>query len=111
MSSELTLTILLAGLITFLLRWLPFRYQGDERKPLPPTLQKVLLAIGPAAIAALLTVSLVPMVSTSPLGTKGLGACAALLSIALYKRYFGGIALPTLLGALVFGVAHYFFKF
>jgi hypothetical protein len=47
------------------------------------------------------------MVSTSPLGTKGLAACAALLSIALYKRYFGGIALPTLLGALVFGVVHY----
>lgn len=107
MISEPTLTILLAGVITFLLRWLPFQYQGNERKPLPPYLKRVLLAVGPAAITALLTVSLLPIVSTSLLGTKGLATCAALLSIALYKKYLGGIALPTLLGALVFGVVHY----
>ena len=107
MFSESILTILLAGLITFLLRWLPFWYQGDKKTPLSPTLHKVLFAIGPAAIAALLTVSLLSMISTSPLGRKGCAACVALLSIALYKVYCGGIALPTLLGALMFGLVHY----
>ncbi|XOZ32772.1 AzlD domain-containing protein [Halomonadaceae bacterium KBTZ08] len=107
MTPELTLVVLLAGAMTFLLRWLPFRFQGSDRKPLPIVAQKCLRAIGPAAITALLTVSLLPMVATAPFGRKGLAACVALLCMALAKRSLGGVAIPTLLGALVFGALHY----
>lgn len=108
--SELTLIILLSGIGTFLLRFLPI--WQTRRKPKASSrsgrLQGFLQGIGPAAMTALLTVSLWPMLKGTENSGQGLIVCAALAVIFITKRLFSGIALPTLIGALTYGILMHF---
>ncbi|HLU15282.1 MAG TPA: AzlD domain-containing protein [Burkholderiaceae bacterium] len=104
--SELTLIIILAGAGTFLLRFLPI-WQARRRPAATRTsgrVQAFLQGIGPAAMTALLVVSLWPlMVHNEHIG-QTLATIAALTIIYAVKRWFSGIALPTLAGALCYGI-------
>lgn len=66
-------------------------------------LQRLLRAIGPAAITALLVVSLWPIVTQSGTAATVLAVGLALLVMVIVKRFREGIALPTLLGAATYG--------
>lgn len=98
--------ILLCGAGTFLLRLLPMRWQqrnGDA--DLQPRLRGALQALGPAAIGALLVVSLWPQLQaglTSPLPVLRLTAGVA--AILLTRKVAGGVAIPTLAGVLAYGI-------
>lgn len=108
--SELVLIIVLSGGGTFLLRFLPIwraRRQTSSTTT-SPRLRAFLQGIGPAAMTALLVVSLWPMLQGSEHGAQALVTAAALATIYLTKRWFSGIALPTLMGALTYGVMMHF---
>lgn len=106
MISETILIIILCGVGTFLLRFLPI---WQTRRAAASThssrrIQRLLQGIGPAAIMALLVISLWPMLVTDFQIARGFSALVALAVIALLKHWRGGIALPTLTGALSYGV-------
>lgn len=108
MLSTLHLTILLAGIVTFLLRWLPVMHHSAPRRNLPGSVRQLLAAIGPAALAALLTISLFPMLFDSPFAPQGWNIYVSLLVIILCKNFFSGIAIPTVLGTFFYGICTYF---
>jgi|SRR5699024_2802087 len=99
------LIVILAGLGTFLLRYLPLRKTAKptSSKPRSARSQAFLQAIGPAAITSLLVVSLWPLWTESPPYSAG-AIILALLSIVLIRRFTRDIALPTLMGATVYGL-------
>ncbi len=100
--------IILCGAGTFLLRFLPI-WQHRRKASTRATsgaLHRFLQGIGPAAITALLAVSLWPMLTIS-MG-RGLATVAALIVIVLVKRKIGGIAVPTLTGAVIYGLLMHF---
>lgn len=106
MISDTLLIIILCGGGTFLLRFLPI---WQTRRAATSThgsrrIQRLLQGIGPAAIMALLVISLWPMLVTDFRIARVFGAVIALAVIALLKHWRGGIALPTLTGALTYGV-------
>jgi len=103
MNWELNLAILLAGVATFLLRWLPLRQNPGKHRTLPEAATRILAGIGPAAITALLTLSLAGLVSFPP-DRRALAVATALVFIVICKRVTGGIVVPTLAGALVYGL-------
>lgn len=103
MNWELNLAIVLAGVATFLLRWLPLRQSPGRHRTLPKATTRMLAGIGPAAITALLTLSLASLVRF-PLDSRAPAIAAALVFIVVCKRFLGGIVIPTLAGALVYGV-------
>lgn len=106
--SESDWIVLLCGLGTFLIRWLPMRGQARVREAAAAAgpVQRLLRGIGPAAIAALLAVSFWPMVAVSPDARRTLAVLLALAVILVLKRLTGGIAGPTLAGAAVYGLLH-----
>jgi branched-subunit amino acid transport protein AzlD len=104
--SDTTLIILLCGAGTFLLRFLPI---WQTRRAVATAhsskrVQRLLQGIGPAAIMALLIISLWPTLVTDFHLAKAISALVALMLIAVLKRARGGIALPTLGGALGYGI-------
>lgn len=105
MISQTHLIIVLCGAGTFLLRFLPL--WRNRRKPrgaaAPGPVQGFLQGIGPAAVSALLTVSLWPMVVNGPGVTSAAATLLALVAMYLVKKKMGGIAGPTLVGAAVYG--------
>ncbi|RMX08637.1 branched-chain amino acid transport [Corticibacter populi] len=112
--SRIEWIILLSGVGTFALRWLPLRQARRRlRRPLadaaPSALQRLLAGIGPAAIAALLMVSLLSLPATAgpaqglP-GRQIIAAALALLLVWLLRLRVKGIAMPTLAGALAYGL-------
>lgn len=104
--SELTLIIILSGAGTFLLRFLPI-WQARRRSKAPATsgrFRAFLQGIGPAAMTALLVVSIWPLVQGNEHAGQTLATFVALAVIWLVKHWFSGIALPTLAGALSYGV-------
>ncbi len=110
--SELTLIILLSGVGTFLLRFLPI-WQARRKSRTATTsgrLRAFLQGIGPAAMTALLVVSLWPMVRGSDHAGQALITLAALAVIFATKRWLSGIALPTLTGALSYGLLMHLFS-
>lgn len=111
MISRLDLIVLLCGAGTFLLRFLPMwqtrRKSGTS--VLPGRLHHLLQGIGPAAITALLVVSLWPSFVTNYHLDTALGTGLALLSILVIKRLSGGIAAPTLAGAIIYGLFMHWF--
>ena len=108
--SELALIILLSGAGTFLLRLLPI--WQSRRKPHATLssgrLRAFLQGIGPAAMTALLVVSLWPLMREGAPSGQSLVTLMALVVIFLVKRWLSGIALPTLAGALVYGALMHF---
>ncbi|CAK7017442.1 AzlD domain-containing protein [Kerstersia gyiorum] len=106
--SESDWIVILCGLGTFLIRWLPMRGKAAARNTAAADglAQRLLRGIGPAAIAALLAVSFWPMVAQHPDVWRTLAVLLSLGVILVLKRCFGGIAGPTLAGAAVFGLLH-----
>lgn len=103
--SDLAIIVVLCGAGTFLLRFLPI-WQARRKPHTTHTsrrLRAFLQGIGPAAITALLVVSLWPVQKRDePLG-QIMATVMALAVIYGIKRWRGGIAGPTLAGALVYG--------
>ena len=105
--SRIDLIVLLCGVGTFLLRWIPLwrtRRHSGARAP-SGKVQSLLAGVGPAAIAALLVVSLWGSVAIELRWQRALATALALGCIALARRLLGGgIAAPTLIGAAVYGL-------
>lgn len=101
--------VLLSGVGTFALRWLPWRRAMRPRRPGAhwrgqELLQRALGGVGPAAVAALLLVSLWGLVQAQdPAWRPVLAGLGGLLAVAGVRRLLGGMAWPTLLGALCYG--------
>lgn len=101
------IVVLLCGIGTFLLRFLPLwriRNRPGRARTAPPPVQRFLRAIGPAAISALLVVSLWPLMAAQASACERLAVMAGLLAIAAVRRLSGGIAAPTLAGAAAYGL-------
>ncbi|SDV47747.1 AzlD domain-containing protein [Chitinasiproducens palmae] len=111
--------VLLVGIGTFLLRLLPFLLRGQPERRQPGWLLRLGRGLGPAALLALLCASLYP--GFMPAGGAGAttwqawgrhalphlaGIAAACAAIVVVRRVARGIALPTLAGALAYGVSH-----
>lgn len=98
--------IAISGLGTVLIRTLPMIWQGKspgERHG--RGLRKALNAVGPAAITALLLVSIWDMVTPGNAIETGLPALAGLMGVALGSKYLRSIAWATIAGVLSYGGA------
>ena len=110
--SEVIWIILLCGAGTFLQRWLPFfrarrRAQSGRGSE---SMRLWLSGVGPAAVAALLVISVIGILGAQPNAPRMLTVFAALACVAVVHRLAGGgIALPTLSGAIVYGALTQFF--
>lgn len=113
MRSEIVIAAVLGGGATYLIRYLPIwareRLAGHAA---PPWLRRFLVGLGPAAIAALLVLSLGDLLPESTRGTSswswnswGPMAIGALTVLAVL-RLCRNPALATLAGALGYGLAH-----
>ncbi len=102
---EALLIILLSGVGTFLLRWLPLRQlrRTSAARRVSPRLGRFLQGIGPAAMAALLVVALWPVTSAGASGAQRLAVVLALAVLYGFRRLTGGIAGPTLASAIIYG--------
>lgn len=96
--------IALSGVGTLLIRVLPMMWQGKipggrhDR-----ALRKALNAVGPAAITALLLVSIWGMVALENVAQTGLPIVVGLIGVALGSKYLGSIAWATIAGVLSYG--------
>jgi len=109
--SEMICIIMLCGVGTFLLRWLPFfRARRSAQSGRGSEIARAWLSgVGPAAVAALLVISLIDSIGGQPDAHRLLTVCVALACVAFVHRVaLGGIALPTLSGALVYGALSQF---
>lgn len=106
--SDPVVIIVLCGVGTFLLRVLPIwrHRQALQSRPVGARTRAFLEGIGPAAITALVIVSVWPMMAPGPdeAAMQPLAVLVALASIWLMKRLWGGVAGPTLAGALLYGL-------
>ena len=102
------MVVLLCGVVTFALRWLPFWWASQTRTSANSASTKtreILLGVGPAAIAGLLTVSLWGLVAPDLKPGRSIPALLSMAFIILIRMKFkGSIAAPTLAGAMIFGV-------
>jgi len=108
MSTVTVMTVILcSGIGTFLIRWLPMRWQekGAGGAMKAGWLRRALDAIGPAAIVALLTVSLVGLLDLRSPAGSALPLLAGLLGVMAGRRYLRTIAWSTLAGVLAYGAA------
>lgn len=104
--SDLAVIVVLCGAGTFLLRLLPI-WQARRRPRASAAsgrLRAFLQGIGPAAITALLVVSLWPALKSNEPTLRAMITVLALAIIYAIKRWRGGIAGPTLAGAFVYGI-------
>lgn len=108
--AEMIWMIALCGAGTFLLRWLPLwraRRRGRMERG-AEGLQRWLAGVGPAAIAALLVVALWGVLDAEVHVDRLLSAVVALACVCGVRRLRGGgVAVPTLSGAVMFGLLSY----
>lgn len=108
--SEILWIIFGCGIGTFLLRWLPLwraRYRQRSGRT-AEVLQQWLAGVGPAAIAALLVVSTWGLFIADARLVRGMMVVMALGCTAAARWVCGGgVAVPTLAGALAYGVLSY----
>lgn len=101
--------IMLAGLGTFLIRYLPLRLRSRSGRAGGPDARSVwsrlFSAIGPAGIVALLVVSLISLVRPEQPWIDGVPVLTGLAGVLLGRRWPGGIAGSTLAGVLAYGLA------
>lgn len=98
--------LLLCGLGTFLLRYLPWQvlsWQSGQQKAAPGFLLRMLQGVGPAAIAALFLVSFMPMLDTQQ-PPQFLAAAIAATAVYGVKRATGSLAWSILISAVIYGV-------
>lgn len=106
MNADLALAAMLGGLATYLIRLLPI-LAGERLKgrAAPPFLRRFLVALGPAAIAALLVLSLQDLPPPTGQGRAlpaiAAGAAAVLGTLRLTRNP----AVATLAGAAAYGLA------
>jgi len=103
--------IFACGAGTFLLRFLPIwrvLRQKPGSSPQAPQdhnrIQRFFAGVGPAALTALLLVSIWPFFRHASDAPRILAAALALVVLLAVKRWRRGIAAPTLAGAIVYGV-------
>lgn len=100
MPADIPLAALLGGLATYLIRLLPMLADKVLPRLLPCWARGLLLAMGPAALAALLILSLADQVQ-SP---TALAVPAGLAGVFVVHRLTANVALATVAGALAFGL-------
>jgi len=90
--------VALCGIGTYLLRLTPMLYRSGSDGGAASRFSG---AVGPAAIAALFVAMLLPL-----LGTVGKTSITtvALLTTIIAQRMFGGVAMPTMLGTVAYGL-------
>lgn len=93
---------LIAGVLTYLWRYLPLRANLND---MPPNglLARFLAATGPAAIATLFVAEMLPLLHTS-LGRQS-AAAVGVLAVLLAYRWRKSVVFATLAGALACGIA------
>lgn len=108
MNPDVITAAMLGGLATYLTRFLPI-WAGDRLKgrAAPPWLRRFLLALGPAAIAALLMLSLRDLLPADAARRGAASLAVALGAAAVFAalRLTRNPALATLAGAAAYGVA------
>ncbi|UVH51755.1 AzlD domain-containing protein [Pseudomonas sp. CBSPBW29] len=106
--------VILCGVVTFALRWLPFWWASKARtctNSNSERTRKLLLGVGPAAIAGLLTVSLWDVAAPDFKPGQIIPALISMALIILIRMKFkGSIAAPTLTGAMMYGVLTQLFR-
>ena len=93
---------------TLALRLLPMLWHkkiGSDA--LSPRTHRALAALGPSATGALVLTTLWPQVTVAAPAMPALRLLLALATIALTRKLAGGIAVPTLVGIVVFGGLQY----
>jgi len=107
MGNELLLpVVLLGGLATYLIRYLPVAVADRLKgRRLPPRLHRFLLALGPSAIAALLVLSLADLLSAAPLTQSAPAVASGGLVVITLHRLTRNPAWATLAGAVSYGLA------
>ncbi len=113
-TSRFIVITVLCGVGTALMRILPMagtaRRRSQARESSPSTglrgwLQRLIEAIGPAAIVALLLANLWPPGGLWPAwGPRATATLAGLAAVAAIKLTRGGLALPTLVGAAAYAL-------
>ncbi len=98
--------ILLCGVGTFLIRLFPIWYKFDDTKTETDRLSVSLFSqvIGPTAIASLLIAMSVPLFSNDMLFGHLVVVFVGFAGTFFTQRIFGGVALPSLVGATCYGV-------
>jgi len=106
------LVVIACGAGTFLLRWLPI-WHLRRRQTVPDAgqtarhgrarVQRFLAGIGPAALSALLLVSVWPFFRDASQPPRLFAAAAALIVVYVGKRLTRSVAGSTLAGALTYG--------
>ncbi|WXL24224.1 AzlD domain-containing protein [Ectopseudomonas mendocina] len=99
--------ILACGVGTFLLRWLPLR-QARKRHTTErgsAAVVRLLAGVGPAAVSALFTVSIYGLLGTEHTLNQFFRIVSALAIVVMVRMLTrGGVAIPTLCGALGYGL-------
>lgn len=107
MTSGMIWAVFLCGLGTFLLRWAPLwrARRHAQSAGAAGGMRKLLIGVGPAAIAALFVVSARGLFAEDAQAGKMVIVALALGVTAATRRVCrGGVAVPTLAGALAYGV-------
>ncbi|BAO80643.1 MAG: AzlD domain-containing protein [Betaproteobacteria bacterium] len=102
-------TVLAAALVTFLLRWLPMLVWRNAASAPTTGVKSILNGIGPAAICAMLVLALGSLLELEWQLNAWLPALIGVLAVFAAKWRLGGIAWPTLFGALAYGLSMHLF--
>lgn len=93
---------LIAGVLTYLWRYLPLRADLGGLAP-DGALARFLAATGPSAIATLFVAEMLPLLHVSTVGQER--AAIGVLTVLLAYRWRSSVVFATLTGALACGVA------
>ncbi|MBR9970894.1 AzlD domain-containing protein [Magnetospirillum sulfuroxidans] len=108
MANDLLLpVVLLGGLATYLIRFLPMH--AAERlngRALPPWCHRFLLALGPSAIAALLALALADLLPIATFYAAAPAVLAGVIAVLALYRLTTNPAWSTLAGAIAYGLIH-----
>lgn len=106
MNIDSNVLVVLCGIGTFLIRYLPIwkTRSNTSQSSSQGRLTRFFQGIGPAAITALVIVSLWPTFAPVFRADAATATVLALMGIVLTKRMTSGIALPTLVGAVLYGL-------